>query len=303
MRNVYVLLLLLVFHLSLSAQPIGPHVHKVMFLGNSITYAGGYISDIEAYYVSRHSTDTIEFVNLGLPSETVSGLSEPGHAGGKFPRPDLHERLHRILDKIKPDLVFACYGMNDGIYMPFDEARFQAFKTGVQWLHDTLVKTGARVIHITPPVYDELIGGKIGYASVLDRYSDWLLQQRWEVVDVHFPMKRFLEEHRKADSAFGLARDGIHPGEVGHWLMAQQILLHLGEKDVLRFSSIQEAMAGSPEVLSLVQERQSFMKDAWLTMTGHQRPGMKTGLPMEEARVKANAIGQSLQALLIHSRN
>jgi len=33
-----------------------------------------------------------EILNLGLPSETVSGLSEPNHAGGAFPRPDLHER-------------------------------------------------------------------------------------------------------------------------------------------------------------------------------------------------------------------
>ena len=50
-------------------------------------------------------------------------MSEEGHAGGKFPRPDLHERLDRALPKTKPDLVFACYGMNDGIYLPLDEAR------------------------------------------------------------------------------------------------------------------------------------------------------------------------------------
>jgi hypothetical protein len=187
--------------------------------------------------------------------------------------------------------------MNDGIYMPFDEERFQRYKTGIEWLHDTLAKTGARVIHITPPVYDELLGGKAGYASVLDQYSNWLLEhRRWEVVDIHFPMKKFLEEHRKADSGFALTKDGIHPGEVGHWLMAQQLLLYLGEKDVVRFGSIKEAVA--PEVLSLVEERQSIMKDAWLTLTGHQRPGMKTGLPMEEARAKANEIEGKLRGLL-----
>ena len=80
---------------------------------------------LEAYFVTRYPGRTIEFINVGLPSETVSGLSEEGHAGGQFPRPDLHERLGRVLEQIRPDLVFACYGMNDGIYLPFNEERFE----------------------------------------------------------------------------------------------------------------------------------------------------------------------------------
>ena len=36
-----------------------------------------------------------DILDLGLSSETVSGLSEPGHAGGAFPRPCLKERLER----------------------------------------------------------------------------------------------------------------------------------------------------------------------------------------------------------------
>src|SRR4051794_28039113 len=80
-------------------------VRRVVFLGDSITYAGGYIEFVEAYLRVKHPGLRTEFLDLGLPSETVSGLSEPGHAGGKFPRPDLHERLERVLDKAKPDLV------------------------------------------------------------------------------------------------------------------------------------------------------------------------------------------------------
>jgi lysophospholipase L1-like esterase len=297
-------------------QPIAAKVHRVMFLGNSITYAGGYVEDFEAYYVSRHPTDSVEFVDLGLPSETVSGLSEEGHADGRFPRPDLHERLHRILEKIRPDLVFACYGMNDGIYLPFDEGRFRRYKEGMQWLHDTLVAaTGARVIFLTPPVYDEVRGGKTGYAAVLDTYSSWLLGQRravqWEVADIHFPMKRYLEAHRRVDGRFGvdgfaLTADGVHPGEVGHWLMARQLLLYVGEKDVVRFSSIREAMAGVPNgdtILRLVKERQASMKDALLTWTGHKRPEMPIGLPIEEARLKGQEIERHLRGLLLLRTN
>jgi hypothetical protein len=39
------------------------------------------------------------------------------------------------------------------------------------------------------------------------------------------------------------------------------------------------------------------MKDAWLTSTGHTRPGMKTGLPMKEAVLKASEIGDEIKAL------
>src|SRR5689334_22643176 len=95
--------------------------HRVVILGDSITYSGQYVDDVEAVLRSRSLMDGLEFLNLGLPSETVSGLSEPGHAGGKFPRPDLHQRLSRVLAKSKPDLLIACYGMNDGIYHPFSE--------------------------------------------------------------------------------------------------------------------------------------------------------------------------------------
>src|SRR5258708_23755619 len=89
-----------------------PGVKRVLFLGDSITYGGHYVCDVEAYFVTRYPERKIEFINEGLPSETVSGLSEPGHAGGQFPRPDLHERLARVLAGTKADLVFACYGMN-----------------------------------------------------------------------------------------------------------------------------------------------------------------------------------------------
>ncbi len=294
----------------LYAQGIPKNVKRVLFLGNSITYAGGYVIDIEAYFVTHYPNQTIEFINVGLPSETVSGLSEDGHAGGRFPRPDLHERLERVLTQTKPDLVFACYGMNDGIYLPLDETRFQRFKDGMNWLHDEVVKTGAKIIHLTPPVYDEVRGKNVGYATVLDSYSDWLLSKRktakWEVIDIHYPMKKYLDAHRKIEvqfalSGFALAEDGVHIGETGHWIVARQVLLYLGEKAVAKVPDVKTAIAvvpSSEQILKLVQQRQLVMKDAWLTATGHKRPEMKVGLPINEAKIKAAEIEQQIKALL-----
>lgn len=294
------------------AQEIAPTVKRIVFLGNSITYQGDYVTFVEAYLRARYPDREWEFINVGLPSETVSGLSEPGHADGSFPRPDLHERLQRVLEQTKPDLVFASYGMNDGIYMPFDAARFQEFKEGITRLHTEVVKAGARIIHLTPPDYDELKGKSLGYAAVLDRYADWLLSQRssanWEVIDVHYPMKEYLAAHRQVDAKFGLdgfalAPDGVHPGETGHWLMAREILLYLGCKEVATSPGIVQSLSGIPngeQMLKLVNERQNMMRDAWLRATKHKRPGLPVGLPLREAQAKSDAMQQEIQALIHH---
>ncbi len=291
----------------LFAQHLTSATKKIVFLGNSITWAGMYVNDVEAYLRVQYPGRQFDIINVGLPSETVSGLSEPGHAEGQFPRPDLHERLARVLQQIKPDLVFACYGMNDGIYMPFDSIRFQKFKDGINWLHDEVVKTGARLIHLTPPDYDEVKGKSIGYTNVLDIYSGWLLSKKksskWEVIDIHTPMKKYLSQHRKADSTFALTPDGVHPGEIGHWIIAKQILQHWGFKKVAKSTGIVESLQqimDAATLVKLVANRQNMLRDAWLTATKHIRPGLPVGLPLKEAETKAGEALQEIEALIQH---
>lgn len=293
------------------------NVHRIVFLGDSITYAGGYVDNVEAYYVTRFPEQHFEFINLGLSSETVSGLSEEGHAGGKFRRPDLHERLGRVLEKAKPDLVFLCYGMNDGIYQPFDEIRMKAFVDGMKSVHEQIAAAGAKIIHVTPPVFDAAaIPGKLltngnvgfsrpwgGYNQVLDRYSEWLLAQRaagWEVADLHGPMNRWLAEQRQRNADFNYTKDGVHPDANGHWIMAKQVLLHLGAKDVENANSPAAMVASNThgeEILKLVHEQEQLLRDAWLTATGHTRPGVKAGLPLPEAEVKSAELDKKIRLL------
>lgn len=201
---------------------------RVVFLGDSITYAGQYIAYLETALTARFPEKRFEFINVGLPSETCSGLSEDGHAGGKFPRPDVHERLQRVLDKMKPNLVVACYGMNCGIYLPLDDQRFAKYQDGIQRLRKAVHASGAQIIHLTPPVYDPTRGsGSPDYNAVLDRYSEWLVSQRtygWTVIDTHTPMNANLAERRRQNPKFVLAGDGVHAGSTGHWLITQAIL-------------------------------------------------------------------------------
>ena len=307
------------------ARPVDPQplagVHRVVFLGDSITYSGQYVEFLEAYLRARDADFRCEFLDLGLPSETVSGLSEPGHAGGEFPRPDLHERLDRVLAKARPDLVVACYGMNDGIYHPFSEERFRKFRDGIIFLRDRAAASGAGVLHLTPPAFDavpilaktlptglaEYRQPYVGYDDVLDRYSGWLLSRKvdgWDVVDVHGPMKRLIAEGRARDKDFRLAGDGVHINDAGHWLIAREILRHWGvpARELADAAGSKPALEARPhglEVLGLVQEKQRLLKDAWLTETGHKRPGMKRGLPLGEAERAAGRLDAEISKLLM----
>jgi len=274
---------------------------RIVFLGNSITYNGKFVSYIDAYLSLKYPQKNLEIINVGLPSETVSGLSEPNHAEGKFPRPDLKERLIRILEQLKPDLIVANYGMNDGIYFPFDEERFEAFKAGMLSLHKEVERFGSEIIHVTPPVYDERKGA--AYANVLDIYSSWLLSLRytkeWNVIDLHWPMRKELEEQREVNPEFTFAKDGIHPDESGHFFMAKTILLGLGEE--IKAQTIEECLSefpGGMEIFTLVEQRQEIRKLAWLSKTGHQRPGIPAGLSIKSAQEKIADINLEIRKLI-----
>jgi lysophospholipase L1-like esterase len=292
---------------------------RVVFLGDSITYSGQYVEEVEAA-LRKYSGFEADFINLALPSETLSGLSEGGHAGGAFPRPNLHERLDRILEKAKPDLIFACYGMNDGIYLAFNEERFEKFKQGSLLLHEKAKAAGCQVIQLTPPVFDP--GAFVGpgkrrapemygrYNEVLDLYSAWLWARRdndFLVIDIHSPLNLYVEARRAVNQSFILAPDAVHLGEEGHNVIARELLENITQMtpgtrlfdlsgalktNLVKFDSPREA-----ENLKLVQQRQRLRKDAWLTYIGHQRPGMNHGKPLDEAEAEADALAAKIVLL------
>jgi lysophospholipase L1-like esterase len=292
-------------------------VRRVVFLGDSITYSGQYVEYVEAYMRARDPSLRCEFLNLGLPSENLSGLTEPGHADGRFPRPGLHERLGRVLERLKPDFIVACYGMNDGIYSPYSEERFQTFRDGIQTLRDRAKAIGAKVLHVTPPVFDPapILANTLpagldeyrkpyrGYDEVMDLYSAWLLAHRgvgWDVVDGHGPMERRLADERRRNPSFRFAGDGVHINEAGHWLIARPILLHWGTPaaELEDVPTGEQALAKLPNgsaVLKLVQRKQRLLRDAWLTAIGHKRPEMTKGLPLEEAEEQAAEIEDEIR--------
>ena len=98
---------------------------KVLFLGDSITQRGLYIAYLEIHMRMNFSDSQLEFINLGLSSENLTGLAEPVHPG---PIPCILDMLDKIMLTISPDVIFICYGMNDPIFSEFNQENFDKFR-------------------------------------------------------------------------------------------------------------------------------------------------------------------------------
>ena len=294
-------------------ETLPPLKGRVLFLGDSITHDGRYITFVETF-LRENSTlgDTLpDLINLGLPSETLSGQSEPDHP---FPRPDVHERLDRALEKVQPDLVVACYGMNDGIYHPFSDERFAAYQDGVKRLIEKVKASGAKLVLMTPPPFDpqpmrkagKLLPDKDGanYSwktiyedyddKVIARYAAWILEQADRdgvagTIDLHRPVNDYVTAQRSKDPAFAMSKDGVHIDETGHRILAEVVLGAWG------LTEKGKPLEVDADIYTLVNQRQKLLHNSWLSHVGHKRPGTKAGPPRAEAQSQAASIDSQLQ--------
>jgi len=265
-----------------AAQPLLAN-KRVLWLGDSITQAGDYVTFVEYFLEKQYPADRFDVISIGLSSETASCLSEKTHP---FPRPCVQERLQRALALVKPDVVVACYGMNDGIYHPQSAERMHAFERGIEKLIAAVHAAGAQMILLTPPPFDRLpvkhLAAKdaadFGFMTPYEGYDDVLADfAQWEmrlpkgdatVIDLHTPLDAYLAKQRETEPGFSFAKkDGIHPDAAGHLLMAQIVLRGLG---IPVASEGLKAIEGDP-LYGLIKEQREARSAGWLKYVGYTR--------------------------------
>ncbi len=266
---------------------------RVVFLGDSITQAGGYVAFTTYYLEKLHPNKDFDVLGLGLASETLSGLSEDGHAGGKFPRPCLFERLGRVLEKAKPDVVFACYGINDGIYQPLDKDRFSAFQNGVTKLTKQCKDAGVKQIFlITPPIYDFIPkAGEFNYDAVMTEYAKWETALKVDgvtVIDLHTAMRKARDAR-----ATPFSGDKVHPGEDGQLLIAKTILTALGVKTT---DETLTTIKADP-LFKLVEQKRGMRSAAWMKHVGYTREKTVKPEPLGTTEADAAKVQEKIDAL------
>ncbi|GAB5405424.1 MAG: hypothetical protein Aurels2KO_36550 [Aureliella sp.] len=282
-------------------------VPRLVFLGDSNTYAGRFAAIADAKYQKLMQGRAIQFVNLGVSSETAAGTSEPDHP---FKRPCVHERIDKVLRMLKPTVVVMCYGMNDGIYQPPSQKIFAAYKDGMLRLAKKIKATHAMLIVMTPPPFEpeaiESRGKKFGpnangnfawnaparnYDDTVKAMSDWCMTNPFDayaVVDLRTPLLELLQQKIKEDPEFLLTGDGVHFNDAAHDAVANALLAQLplgshGGDEHLTEKELEVAIASN-----------QLLRDAYLSATGKNRPGLKAGLPVVIAERQAAALRETI---------
>jgi len=202
----------------------------VVFYGDSITAQRLYTRFVEDFVLTRYPTLHIRFVNAGVPGDQVSG----GYAGS------MAQRVERDVRPFHPAMITLMLGMNDGWWGTESPKIDEAFQKGYGELLDALRKAApdATLTLIRPSPYDEITHGTEfpGYSQVIDDLANDVSKMAEErrasgdnkllLADFHQTLIDALK--RASAQAPQLAPlivpDRIHPAEIGHWILAAQLL-------------------------------------------------------------------------------
>ena len=192
---------------------------RVMFLGDSITEQYQYSTDLELYLTTRFPTWDLVFLNAGIGGDTAHG------GRGRLTR--------HVLDE-KPTVMTIDFGMNDGGYGKFEEAKQKTYVESTEAMLKAAAAAGIRVALISPNAVD--VRGKSFFSGGFPVYIETQRQfyeplagiakaNQVPFVDQYATTRTFLEklQTEKRDDVQPFP-DGVHTGPAGGLLMAHIIL-------------------------------------------------------------------------------
>jgi len=202
---------------------------RVCFVGDSITTAGFYVTDVIGTFQKAFPKPEVRFFLCDNPGDTTETALE---------------RLDRDVIARKPTWVVIALGIND--VRDFSLYRY------VRNLEELVARTkmaNARVMLLTPTLYDEdpakLPRDATGYIAnmlnntavayhnrVLPLMKDEIARIAAErtavLADVYTPIKNLLEQRKAGGHSLDLLPDRVHPSREGHTAMALVVLQAFG---------------------------------------------------------------------------
>ncbi|MBO7721448.1 MAG: SGNH/GDSL hydrolase family protein [Kiritimatiellae bacterium] len=226
----------------------------VVFFGDSITHGGFYHKYLADFYRTRYPDRRIRFINSGIGGDT---------AAGALSRVDVDVR------EWNPACVFIHFGMNDvdrGAYGPgVDRSLLRRRMSAQRNYGANMLKLvaavrnavpGAKLVFLTTTPYEDAaevelpkgasgwavknnVGCNIGLSLMSGFVLDEAERQGVASVDWFSELNAFRERHLKTDPKFRFTRwDRVHPTEIGHSVMAWQILREQGVSPVVSVTEL-----------------------------------------------------------------
>ena len=216
---------------------------KIIFLGDSITQAGVYDTEVGIPYdgeliypdftgfitlLSREVGQNIELVGKGISGDKVS---------------DLLTRYRDDVIKLNPDKVFIYIGIND-VWHKYDFGTgtdIDLYENGLRQIISDIKDNGAEVILCTPTVIGENKGEftlvnqfkDIETMEImnkdLDDYSDVIRKLssefNTELVDLRKIFMNYISENNPNNDPSGITTyDGVHLNDIGNKLIADEMI-------------------------------------------------------------------------------
>jgi lysophospholipase L1-like esterase len=231
------LLLTLALALTLRAAQPFQNGDTVCWVGDSITHGGTYHAIVELFYATRFPGRSIRYYNDGIGGDRASAIMS-----------DEKYRVNVDILAHKPTVAAIMLGMNDvnrgdygGANQPGPELdrkhqhNLDIYAENMHKLMDVLTKAGARLILIQPSIYDETTtlpgaaapatgsNGALGKCS--QEIAQWANEYHAGLVNFYGVMNEINQREQKKDPNFTLVgKDRVHPGPVGHFVMAYAFL-------------------------------------------------------------------------------
>ncbi len=196
---------------------------RLAIIGDSITEQKLYSKFIETYLLACAGRKDIECFQFGWSGEMAAGLSA---------------RMETDLSVFQPTAATLCYGMNDGMYQPYNDTIGKDFETAMRKVLGKLQAVGVRQIFVgSPGVVDTRRFQNLKpaeYNATLARLGGisqkLAAEHKQTFARVHDTM---LNAMKQAKTTLGedyevAGYDGIHPGPNGHLLMAHAFLKAMG---------------------------------------------------------------------------
>lgn len=201
-----------------------------VFLGDSITHEGHYLSALYAYLISTRGMRAPRLENAGVTGGTVA---------------DALERVNAEVLAREPDGVILQLGTHDAGTAPHSEERLEAFVADLGRLLDRIEQgCEAPVVLLGPPLYVPADARRAGLEELpeLERTLEHYRAATREIagerghryVDLAGPMRELLAGLEA--EGVGLTRDGLQPDEAGALAIAWTLAPLFGATPPLRLS-------------------------------------------------------------------
>ena len=220
---------------------------KIIFLGDSITEAGVYDTEVGIPYdgeliypnyngfitlLSRNVEENIELIGKGISGDKVS---------------DLLTRYREDVIKLNPDKVFIYIGIND-VWHKYDfgtGSDIDLYEDGLRQIIYELQKIGSKVVLCTPTVIGENYGDFTLANQYVEQYRDAKTMESMnkdldafsdvvrnlsseyntDLIDLRKIFMSYISKNNPSNKPSGiLTYDGVHLNDQGNKLIADQMI-------------------------------------------------------------------------------